>query len=90
MADIIQFKKGEEQEPEECQCETCEAVEEFLQYILQTDDQDELKEILADLFREGKINGYQQALYDDIESKKNALMELNGICECGECETDKK
>lgn len=78
---IIKFVKDEEN----CECLTCEIVDNYFDAIVEADSEEELFYLLNDLVREGKILGVKEYLIRDIDDKMELFNELS-YCDC--CEDD--
>jgi hypothetical protein len=81
MSKILKF-----QEDENCECPFCDLINEFLQYSIEADTKDELKDILTGLANEARIVGFRDALEQDVR-QKIAFLEGES-CDCDICDEE--
>lgn len=58
---------------EDCDCENCSMVESYFNEIIDTDDFEEVKELLRGLASDAFANGYEESIRDDIKMKVEFL-----------------
>jgi len=85
MAKVFQFQQ---QNQEECECDTCNLVEEYYANILNAEDEVELFHWVSELTVEAKKLATKEALIEDIAFKAELLEHMEDECDCGECELD--
>lgn len=88
MPELFKFQ----QEDDCCEeCPTCDLLEGYKEIILNSDTEDEVFELLFELFTLAKEIGYKECLHDSISAQVSLLKELecgNG-CDCEDgCELE--
>ena len=85
MTKIIQFKQ---QELENCDCDLCDLVSDYIDDIEESESREELFAKLRALVAEAQYMAVLESLENEIEAKQelyNRLVDPCGNCDCEDC-----
>lgn len=71
MAEIFKFQK--EDETDEGCCEVCQVTDEYLEIALECESPEELRGVLRGLYEDAHLDGFKNALRNDVNMKINIL-----------------
>ncbi|WEG18514.1 hypothetical protein PQ478_08530 [Alkalihalophilus pseudofirmus] len=74
------FKFQEEEQHHELECRDCGMLKDYYEMILDSDTEDELRELIESLFFVAKEEGYKQCLVHGAVAQMKLLDELNSQC----------
>lgn len=71
MSDIFKFQK--EEDYDEACCEACQITDEYLEIALECESPEELRGVLRGLYEDAHLDGFKQALHNDVNMKIDLL-----------------